>query len=150
MQQQRVYEMQILYKTLLGAAAVLLLNACNDKSIVTVYDKSVTKTPVKCLSLQSVPEDKKMREILLKRYPFKAGCPQRLSVSYKSGIVCNSAYNAPQKALSNFPNSYLNMEIRKGLSLQYSYYIDLDHKPDAADIEKGFEQIKDDLKFESQ
>jgi len=142
--------MQIFTKTVLSGIMALFLTACNDKSVVTVYDKSVSNTPIKCLSLQVVPEDKAMRKTLLSLYPFSEGCTQRLSVSYKSGIVCNSAYNAPQKALSNFPNSYLNMEIRRGLSLQYSYYIDLDHKPDASDIRKGFEKIKDDLKFESQ
>lgn len=142
--------MKIFNKTLFLFVALLLLTACNDKSIVTVYDKSIIKTPVKCLSLQIVPEDKGMRETLVSLYQFKEGCQQRLSVSYKNGIVCNSAYNAPQKALSNFPNSYLNMEIRQGFSLQYSYYIDLDHKPDEGDIKKGFGRIKDDLKLEIQ
>jgi len=126
------------------------LTGCDEKAIVTVYDKSVKQIPIGCLSLQIVPEERSFRETLMKRYPFQAGCQQRLSVSYKSGIVCNSAYNAPQKTLSNFPNSYLTMEIRKGLSLQYSYYIDLDHKPTASDIEKGFKQIKEDLKLSIQ
>jgi hypothetical protein len=39
------------------------------------------------------------------------------------------------------------MEIRRGFSLQYSYYIDLDHKPGAEDIKKGFERMKGDLTF---
>jgi len=129
-----------------GSALLLLLGACSDdKAMVTCYDASVKKNPISCLRLQIVPEDQKMRAVLLRLYPFTEGCRQRLSVSYKSGIVCNSAYNAPQKALSNFPNSYLNMEIRKGFTLQYSYYIDLDHKPTAYDLKRGFSRLSKEL-----
>jgi hypothetical protein len=37
------------------------------------------------------------------------------------------------------------MEIRKGMSLEYSYYIDLQHKPNSQDIQKGWQQITKDL-----
>ena len=142
--------MQRSSKTVCFLSAVLLLTACDDKSIVTVYDKSVVQKPISCLRLQIVPDDEEIRKILEGLYSFQKDCKQRLEVSYKSQIVCNSAYNAPQKALSNFPTSYLNMEIRQGFTLQYSYYVDLDHKPDASDIEKGFERIKRDLQFSGQ
>jgi len=144
---ERVSKMQHLPKTALLLAAVWLLTACNDKSIVTVYDQSVMRSPVTCLRLLVVPDDVVIRETLESLYAFQKECQQRLEVSYRSQIVCNSAYNAPQKALSNFPTGYLNMEIRKGLKLQYSYYIDLDRKPDASDVKKGFAQIKKDLKL---
>jgi hypothetical protein len=42
------------------------------------------------------------------------------------------------------------MEIRRGLTLQYSYYIDLDHKPGASDIKRGFNRIKEDLELRGQ
>jgi len=143
--------MSIFSKLLVGSVILLLLTACNEKkAIERVYDASVKQTPIECLGLQIVPDDKKIRITLLKLYPFSQGCKQKLSVSYKSGIVCNSAYNAAQKTLSNFPNSYLNMEIRKGFTLQYSYYIDLDHKPNATDIEKGFMRMRKVLPFTSQ
>jgi hypothetical protein len=139
--------MLTIYRTIFAILSAILLTACNDKSIVTVYDKTVTKRPIPCLSLRIIPDDPKIRNTLERLYPFKEGCKQRLEVTYKSQIVCNSPYNAPQKTLSNFPTSYLNMEIRRGFSLQYSYYIDLDHKPGAEDIEKGFERMKRDLTF---
>jgi hypothetical protein len=142
--------MQISSKRMLIVIGALLLSGCRDRSIVTVYDKEVTHTPVTCLGLRITPEDKEIRRTLESLYPFEPICKQRLEVTYKSQIVCNSAYNAPQKALSNFPTSYLNMEIRRGFTLQYSYYIDLDHKPDASDIKKGFERIREDLKFDTQ
>jgi hypothetical protein len=139
--------MLTIYRVLFAILAAILLTACNDNAMVTVYDKTVTKQPITCLSLRIVPEDPQMRSVLQRLYPFKEGCKQRLEVTYKSQIVCNSPYNAPQKTLSNFPNSYLNMEIRQGFSPQYSYYIDLDHRPDAEDIENGFERMKRDLMF---
>jgi len=142
--------MQTIYKIVSLFVFSVLLTGCQDKSIVTVYDKNVTQKPVSCLSLRVIPDDMKIREKLETLYAFKEQCKQRLEVSYKSQIVCNSAYNAPQKALSHFPNSYLNMEIRQGFTLQYSYYIDLDHKPDASDIEKGFDRIRKDLMFSDQ
>jgi len=129
---------------------IFAFSACDDKAVVTVYDKSVIKTPIHCLSLRIVPEERNIRKALELYYPFKRGCPQRLEVSYKSGIVCNSPYNAPKKTLSCFPNSYLTMEVRRGLKLQYSYYIDLDHKPGITEIEKGFERIRSDLKLSAQ
>jgi len=139
--------MLTIYRTMFAILVAILLTACNDNVIVTVYDKTVTKRPISCLSLRIIPDDPKMRNTLERLYLFKEGCKQRLEVTYKSQIVCNSPYNAPRKTLSNFPTSYLNMEIRRGFSLQYSYYIDLDHKPGAEDIEKGFERMKGDLTF---
>jgi len=68
-----------------------------------------------------------------------------LQVEHKNGIICNSSYNAPQKALSNFPNSYLKLELHKGLLLLYSYYIDLDHKPDDSDISEAMDRLKREL-----
>ncbi len=130
--------------------AILLLAGCQKDATVTIYDKQVTRTPINCLALRVVPENKEITQTLRSLYRFDPACKQRLEVSYKSGIVCNSPYNAPQKTLSTFPSSYLNMEIRKGFMLQYSYYVDLDHKPDASDVKEGFERIESDLKLISQ
>ena len=40
------------------------------------------------------------------------------------------------------------MEVRKGFSLKYSYYIDLMSKVEQGDIEKGFERLEEDLKLD--
>ena len=121
------------------------LNGCQDNSIVTIYDKSIQKQHINCLRLTVVPEDKNITSYISQYYKFTDTCPYSLNISYKSSIVCNSPYNASQKNLSSFPNSYLNMEIRKGMSLEYSYYIDLQHKPTADDVQKGWERIVKDL-----
>ena len=46
------------------------------------------------------------------------------------------------------PKSYLRMEIHRGFSLKYSYYIDLSEDATAEDVEEGFEEIVSDLGLE--
>ncbi len=129
-------------------AALFLLTACDDsKPVVNIYHKEITQTPLPCMKLTVFPEEKDLSDALMKLYPFKNDCPLVLSVSYKSSIHCNSGYNACRQALGNFPTSYLKMELRRGLGLQYSYYIDLNSKPDGADVQKGFERMEKDLKI---
>lgn len=125
--------------------ALLLLSGCGETPITTVYDKSILKQKPSCLKLSVIPEDKQIGSTLQHLYDFNQSCGYRLDVSFKQSIVCNSHYNAQSKALGKMPNSYLKMELRHGLKLQYSYYIDLDHKPDKEDLEEGFEQFREDL-----
>ncbi len=93
-----------------------LFMGCDDKSVSTLYDKSYTKNSIPCLKLSIYPKDKKMEKTLKKLYPFTQKCEYILLVSYKAGIVCNSNQNAPRKTLSNFPNSYLRMEINRNMN----------------------------------
>ena len=123
------------------------LFGCGDNSQVTIYDKSIKKETIPCLRVSISPEDKEIQSYISSLYNFKDICPYSLNISYKSNIVCNSPYNASRKNLSNFPNSYLNMEIRKGMKLEYSYYIDLQHKPTDKEIKNGWEKIECDLKI---
>ena len=122
-----------------------MLTACNDDAITHVYHKEITKTPLTCMKLNVFPKDKQISDILKKQYTFSQTCAYSLDVSYKSDIKCNSSYNADRKALSHFPTSYLKMELRKGLSVQYSYYIDLDHKANRDDLIEGFHHLQSDL-----
>jgi hypothetical protein len=132
-------------KLIFGTIIALILSGCDDGSIVTVYDKSIKNTPIECLRVSIMPPDKQIQRTIQSLYTFKDNCNYSLNITYKSSIVCNSPYNAAQKNLSAFPNSYLNMEIRKGMSLEYSYYIDLQHKPNSDDIQKGWHKITQDL-----
>ena len=78
-------------------------------------------------------------------YPFDGMCPYRLEVSYKQHIVCNSSYNAQQKCVHGMPHGYLNLSVRQGLRLMYSYYIDLEDKVSADDLQKGFKRLYRDI-----
>ncbi len=127
--------------------ALLLLTACDDKAMVNIYHKKITKTPVACMKLRVSPEDSTIAKTLMERYRFDNNCDLTLEVSYKSGIVCNSSYNAAQKTLGTFPSSYLKMELRRGMALQYSYYIDLTSKPTEGDVNSGFDRLEKDIKF---
>ena len=128
--------------------AVWFLTACDDKAIVNVYDKNILKTPIPCLKLTVLPPNTMIQTTMERLYPFRENCPYHLDISYKNGITCNSTQNVQTKCIEGFPSSYLNMEVRKGFSLKYSYYIDLMSKVEQGDIEKGFERLEEDLKLD--
>ena len=126
----------------------ILFLGCEDKSVSTLHDKSYKNKPIPCLKLSIYPKNSQMEQTLKKLYPFKQKCEYLLLVSYKAGIVCNSNQNAAKKTLSNFPNSYLRLEINRNMNdLIYSYYIDLNDKVSKNDLEKGLETIRGNLKL---
>jgi hypothetical protein len=93
------------------------------------------------------PPDEEVQKSLEKLYTFDDSCPIRLEVNLKRGIVCNSNQNSNKKALSNFPTSYLRMQISKNRQLFYSYYIDLKDSVSGEDVQRAFKRIKKDLIF---
>ena len=97
------------------------------------------------MKLQVFPKNKMIEETMQHLYDFDPSCPLRLEISYKNGITCNSTFNIQTKSINGFPSSYLNMELKKGFSLKYSYYVDLTDDVTAEDIEDGFERMKEDL-----
>ena len=126
-------------------ASLLLFSGCDDKSIVKVYNKKIAQTPITCIQLSVSPPDEMISQVLKAHYDFHNDCDLTLTISHKSGIKCNSSYNIATKTLSSFPTAFLKMELRRGMDLQYSYYIDLNQKADKEDIEKGWERIKEDI-----
>jgi len=135
---------QIEFKLLLLTFIALLLSGCKSDAQVNFYDKSLKENKLKCLSFipqNNTPLEQKLKSL----YKFDNNCPNRLELSYKSGIVCNSSFNAAQKTTTNFPNSYLKLEVKKGFNLAYSYYIDLTDKPTTSDIKDAFSRLKEDI-----
>ena len=128
-----------------GLMAALLLTGCGEHPIVTLYDHNLTHTTIPCLALQVSPPDPNARKTIEALYPFTTECPYTLTLSTKNSIVCRSFGNAPKKATSDFPSAYLRLELRRGLKLLYSYYIDLTHAPEASDIHRAFGRLKEDL-----
>jgi hypothetical protein len=125
-----------------------LFSGCdNTDAMVNVYDPSILKNPPTCLKLQVFPSNTMIEETMHKLYRFDPHCPVRLDISYRNGITCNSTFNVQTKSLSGFPSSYLNMEIRKGFSLKYSYYVDLKSDVTSEDLEEGFEKIREDMQL---
>jgi len=124
----------------------MLLSGCgNDKAMVTVYDKTILDTPPSCMRLVVSPPDSEIEHTMRKLYAFDKTCPLQLTVSYKNHITCNSTFNVQTKSVNGFPTSYLNMEVRQGFSLKYSYYIDLMEDVTKKDLERGFERMREDL-----
>ena len=138
--------MTIVKKMQLLTASLFILTGCTQKGERTFYDKNITNQTIPCMKLAVTPPNKQMAQTMRQLYRFTQSCPYTLTLSYKSGIVCNSHYNAQTKALGKMPNSYMNLELRRGFKLLYSYYIDLDHKPGEEDIREGFETLRNDLK----
>lgn len=93
------------------------------------------------------PPDEEVQKSLEELYSFDETCAVRLEVNLKRGIVCNSNQNSNKKALSNFPTSYLRMQVSKNRQLFYSYYIDLKDSVSGEDAKRAFKRMKEDLIF---
>jgi len=78
-------------------------------------------------------------------YHFEKKCDFKLEVSQKSGITCNSNQNSDKKALSNFPTSYLSLDVGKDRKVVYSYYIDLLDEVDEQNYADAFLRVRKDL-----
>jgi len=122
-----------------------MLSGCSDNAMVTTYDKQIINEKIPCMRLVVFPPDNEIQKTLEVMYSFKKECNFTLNVSNKGGITCNSTQNATNRALSNFPSSYLKIELKKESSLLYSYYIDLKSDVKESDIKNAFNRIKNDL-----
>ncbi len=121
-----------------------LISGCSDDAQINYYDKSLKTQKLKCISY--TPESNNTLDLkLAKLYKFNKNCPNRLSLSYKSGIVCHSPYNVARKVNSNFPSAYITLEVRSGFKLRYSYYKDLTGKATINDLKDAFNRLKDDI-----
>lgn len=140
-------------KSLLAVFAAIVLFAVlaqrDDGSVmVHYYDKTLRKHKINCLSYTIEPENRKLEERLKRLYHFRESCPYRLKVTYKNGIHCNSSGNAAKEASGAFPSAFIELELRRGLDLKYSYYRDLKEAADAEDLEDAFERFSSDLKLQ--
>lgn len=124
---------------------LLFFQGCGDNATVNIFDEKLSKTKIECMKLVVFPPDKKLQKSLKKLYNFDDTCSVELEVSQKSSIVCNSNQNSQKKAFSNFPTSYLRMQVSKNGKLFYSYYIDLTNSVRDEDVREAFNRIKKDL-----
>ncbi len=123
----------------------LLLMGCNKKSEPLINKDANLSTPIACMSLNECGMEKNFIKKLHILYAFDTQCDLKLSMKYKKDIVCNSPYNPNSKNTSQFPKSFLQLELRKGFKVVYSYYIDLYSNVDEEDVEDAFERLKKDL-----
>lgn len=130
--------------------SLIFFQGCSDSATVSILDEKLSKTKIECMKLIVFPPDKDIQNALKKLYTFEESCPVILEVSLKKGIVCNSNQNSNKKALSNFPTSYLRMQIFKNGQLFYAYYIDLKDSVNGKDAKRAFKRIKKDLIFKKQ
>ena len=125
---------------------ILLFTGCGEKPYITFYDKNISQKHIDCLRLEIYPPNNEMKSYIYTLYDgFKDSCKYRLKVSTKDEIHCSSTANVPQKVTTNFPSSYLRLDLYKDFKLLYGYYIDLTSPADRGDIEDAFEQLREDL-----
>jgi len=122
--------------------STLLFTACDDGAYVNFYDKNHTK--IDCLSYTPA-SNKGIDGELSKLYNFDNECKYRLKLEHTAGIVCNSSFNAAKKTTTNFPNSYIRLEVKDGFKTYYSYYKDLTSAPNNSDLKRAFDRLKEDL-----
>jgi hypothetical protein len=138
----------ITFASILGGLIALLWwwTGSPDTATITRDEAVLRSAPPRCLALGVVyPEDARIRQMLEHAYRFDPTCPWRLEVNTKSGIRCTSNQNSDRKALSAFPTSYLRLEVRRGMRLLYTYYIDLTRPARPEDVRKGFARLRKDV-----
>ena len=134
-------------KTLLPLLLLALLTGCETKKPVTRFIDKDAAAHIRCLRLDISPPNPAWRKRLEGLYPFDPACRTTLRITTKDAIVCNSNQNAPRKALTAFPDSYLRMELEDRMHPVYSYYIDLQEGVTEEDIERGWQRVRADLKL---
>jgi len=119
--------------------------SCEEKAKPSVIIHSDLERPISCMKLNKLAGDKELLNSLEKLYDFNQSCALILTLSSKKDIVCNSTNNIMSKNMGKFPKSFIKLELRKGLNVEYSYYVDLYSNVDKDDVKEGFERLKKDL-----
>ncbi len=132
-------------KMLLLFSLLLWFGGCEEKAKPVIKKSQTLTTPIDCMALNTIGLEKDFVATLKGQYPFDESCSLKLNLSYKKDIVCNSSYNAMSKNMGRFPKSFVKLELRKGLGVVYSYYVDLYSNVDEDDLIEGVEQLKKDL-----
>ncbi len=132
-------------KKILYLITLILFIACEEKEKPSVIISSDLKRPISCMKLNKIGGDKELLESLEKLYDFNQSCIFTLTLSSKKDIVCNSTNNVMSKNMGKFPKSFVKLELRKGMKVEYSYYVDLYSNVDEDDIKEGFDRLKKDL-----
>jgi len=125
--------------------AILFLIGCEERSIANVTISSKLSLPISCMKLNVMSEESELTDKLKELYTFDENCDLTLTLSSKKDIVCNSPQNVMLKTSGKFPKSYLKMVVRRGMNIEYSYYIDLYSNVDEDDVEEGFKRLKQDF-----
>jgi len=133
-------------KSIIILSIIFIFSGCEEKAKPIIINKANSQKPITCLKLD-ILENNKLTQHLKELYNFKQSCKYTLTLKFKKDIVCNSTQNIGLKSMGKFPQSFIQLEVRKGLNPIYSYYIDLYHNANNDDIDKGFKQLKKDIKL---
>ena len=132
-------------KNYLYLIPLIFFTACQEKAKPRVTMGSDLERPIPCMKLNTLADDKELLMHLEKLYAFNDSCALTLTLSSKKDIVCNSTNNMMSKNMGKFPKSFVKLELREGMKVEYSYYVDLYSNVDEDDVEEGFKRLKKDL-----
>ena len=130
---------------ILSLFALLFFVSCEEKAKPNITISPDLERPISCMKLNRLVEDTDLLNSLKKLYAFDDSCALTLTLRSKKDIVCNSTNNMMSKNMGKFPKSFIKLELREGIKLQYSYYRDLYSNVDEDDVEEAFERLKKDL-----
>jgi len=134
-----------LYSFILTFFVLIFFIACEEKAKASITIRSDLERPISCMKLNKLTEDKELLSSLAKLYTFDERCTLTLTLDSKKDIVCNSTVNMMSKNMGKFPKSFVKLELREGMKLEYSYYLDLYSNVDEDDVIEGFKRLKKDL-----
>jgi len=134
-----------MFRVLILIGMLWFVVGCQEKAKPVVRQSGTLQTPISCMALNPLEGDRALMATLKSQYAFTEDCPYKLTLSYKKDIVCNSSYNAMSKNMGKFPKSFVKLELRRGMGVVYSYYVDLYSNVDEEDVIEGFTRLKKDL-----
>lgn len=132
-------------KKIVYLSVLLLIAGCEERQKATVTINPKLSLPIECMKLNILGKDEELLGTLNELYLFDNKCDLTLTVSYKKDIVCTSPASINTRASGKFPRSFLDMKLRRGMEVEYSYYIDLFSNVDSDDVKYGFDRLKMDL-----
>jgi len=132
-------------KIILLLVILILMSACEEKSTAVITKSSILKEPILCMKLNNFNAENELITHLKKIYNFNDKCNYSLTLKFKKDIICNSTQNISRKSLGKMPNSFIQLEVKKGFETLYIYYLDLYHNVNVNDLDKGFLILKRDI-----
>ncbi len=132
-------------KKILYLSLLLFIVGCEEKKEAKITINPKLSLPIECMRLDIMDRDEELLDTIRELYKFDDKCDLTLTISYKKDIVCTSPGSISARASGKFPKSFLDMKLRRGMEIEYRYYIDLYSNVDSSDVEEGFSRLQRDL-----
>ena len=120
----------------------LFFYGCEDKYVVSIYDKDILKEKKRCLQIKLNPFTNKVYDTIYQLYDFSQNCKYSVVLRYKTKIACNSPYKT-----GNF-DAFVEFSVYKDNKLVAVYYLDTTTKDFDNDLKELFTYMKKNINLE--